>query len=396
MTAGPACGGHKEHMPVPSPYLIVLSSKEEAVLAARARSVRGEYRVRLRARIVLAAAAGKNNAAIAVETGVCADTVRKWRRRFAAGRLPGLKDAPRSGRPPVFTAADRAEVVALACALPAESGVPLSRWSCPELARELATRCQIAASASTIRRWLASDALKPWQHRSWISVRDPEFAVKAARVLDLYAGIWDGAPLGGNDYVICADEKTSIQARCRCHPTLPPGKARAMRVEHDYKRGGALAYLAAWDVRRGQVSGRCEHTTGIAPFSLLVKQVMTTEPYASADRVFWIVDNGSSHRGAASVKRMTKAWPNAHLIHLPVHASWLDQAEIFFSVVQRKALTPGDFTSLGQIRGRLSAFEIRYNAIARPFNWKFTRADLSDLLHRIDAHDATHLHTLAA
>ena len=196
--------------------------------------------------------------------------------------------------------------------------------------------------------------------------------------------------------MICAVEKTSIQARCRCHPALPPGKARAMRVEHDYKRGGARAYLAAWDVRRGQVSGRCEHTTGIAPFSRLVKQVMTAEPYASADRVFWIADNGSSHRGAAPAKRMTKAWLNAHLIHLPVHASWLDQAEIFFSVVQRKALTPNDFTSLGQIRGRLSAFEIRYNAIARPFNWKFTRADLSDLLHRIDAHDATHLHTLAA
>ena len=130
--------------------------------------------------------------------------------------------------------------------------------------------------------------------------------------------------------MICADEKTSIQARCRCHPTLPPGKARAMRVQHDYKRGGALAYLAAWDVHRGQVTGRCEHTTGIAPFSRLVRQVMTAEPYASADRVFWIVDNGSSHRGAASVKRMTRAWPNAHLIHLPVHASWLDQAEIYF------------------------------------------------------------------
>ncbi len=140
---------------------------------ARARSVRSQYRDRLRAQIVLAAAAGKTNAAIAVELGVCTDTVRKWRRRFAAGRLAGLKDAPRSGRPPVFTAADRAEVIALACALPAESGVPLSRWSCPELARELATRCQIAASASTIRRWLAADALKPCQHRSWISVRDP-------------------------------------------------------------------------------------------------------------------------------------------------------------------------------------------------------------------------------
>ncbi len=379
-----------------SPYQIVLSDEENAVLMARARSVRGAYRDRLRARIVLAAAAGKTNAAIARELGVCTDTVRKWRRGFAAGRLAGLKDAPRSGRPPVYAAADRAEAVALACALPAETGVPLSRWSGPELARELAARCQVAASASTIRRWLAADALKPWQHRSWISLRDPEFAAKAARVLDLYAGIWDGQPLGASDYVICADEKTSIQARCRCHPTLPPGKARAMRVEHDYRRGGALAYLAAWDVHRGQVTGRCEHTTGIAPFSRLAEQVMTTEPYASASRVFWIVDNGSSHRGAASVKRMTRAWPNAHLIHLPRHASWLDQAEIYFSVVQRKALTPNDFTSLAQIRDRLAAFETRYNAIARPFTWKFTRADLHDLLHRIDAHDKAQPHVLAA
>ena len=122
-------------------------------------------------------------------------------------------------------------------------------------------------SASTVRRRiLAADALKPWQHRSWIFIRDPDFAAKAARVLDLYARIWDGEPLGDDEYVICADEKTSIQARCRCHPTLPPGKARAMRVEHDYERGGALAYLAACDVHRGQVIGRCEHTTGIVPF----------------------------------------------------------------------------------------------------------------------------------
>ena len=383
-------------MPVISPYQIALTGEEEAVLTARARSVRGPYRDRLRAQIVLAAAAGSTSTAIAAQVGAHVDTVRKWRRRFAATRLAGLKDAPRSGRPPVFTATDRAEAIALACALPAESGVPLSRWSCPELARELAARCQIAASAATIGRWLAADALKPWQHRSWISVRDPGFAVKAARVLDLYAGIWDGRALGENDYVICADEKTSVQARCRCHPTLPPGKARAMRVEHDYRRGGALAYLAAWDVHRGRVTGRCEHTTGIAPFSRLVEQVMTAEPYASADRVFWIVDNGSSHRGAASVKRMTKAWPNAHLIHLPVHASWLNQAEIYFSVVQRKVVNPNDFTDLAQIRDRLAAFEIRYNAIARPFNWKFTRTDLDDLLHRIDTHDKAQTRTLAA
>jgi transposase len=306
----------------------VLSGQEQAVLAARARSVRGPWRDRLRAAIVLAAAAGQNNAVIAAELGIRIDTVRKWRRRFAAARLPGLADAPRSGRPPSFTATDRAEVIALACALPAESGVPLSRWSGPNLARELAARRQLAVSASTIGRWLAGDALKPWQHRSRISVRDPGFASKAARVLDLYAGTWDGRPLGAGDYVICTDEKTSIQARCRCHPTLPPGKARAMRVEHDYQRGGALAYLAAWDVHRGRVTGRCEDTTGIAPFARLVEQVMTTEPYASANRVFWIVDNGSSHRGAAAVERMASTWPNAQLIHLPAHASWLDQADL--------------------------------------------------------------------
>ena len=381
---------------MPSPYQIVLSAGERAVLAARARSVRGPYRDRLRAAIVLAAAAGENNSAIARQLRVCTDTVRKWRCRFAEGRLAGLKDAPRSGLLPVFTATDRAEVIALACALPAESGVPLSKWSGPDLAREVAVRCGIAVSASTIRRWLARDALKPWQHRSWISVRDPQFAARAAPVLDLYAGTWGGLPLGAGDYVICADEKTSIQARCRCHPTLPPGKARAMRIEHHYGRGGALAYLAAWDVHRGQVTGRCEDTTGIAPFARLAEQVMTTEPYASADRVFWIAGNGSSHRGAASIQRMAQAWPAAQLIHLPAHASWLDQAEIYFSVIQRKVLTPNDFTGLDQIRDRLAAFETRYNAIARPFTWKFTRTDLSDLLRRIDAHDKTEPHALAA
>jgi hypothetical protein len=271
--------------------------------------------------------------------------------------------------------------------LPAEKDVPLSRWSCSEIARELAARCERAVSAASVRRWLAEDALKPWQHRSWISVRDPNFAVKAARVLDLYAGLCDDRPLGPGDFVVCADEKTSIQARCRCHPTLAPGQARAMRIEHDYRRGGALAYLAAWDVHRGQVIGRCEDSTGIEPFARLVEQVMTAEPYASADRVFWIVDNGSSHRGQASIDRMSKAWPNAHLIHLPVHASWLDQCEIYFSVVQRKVVTPNDFLDLDQIRTRLAAFEARYNAVATPFNWKFTRRDLDDLLRRIDTHE---------
>ena len=256
----------------------------------------------------------------------------------------------------------------LACELPATSGVPLSRWSSAELARELVTRQKVEAiSASTVWRILHTDAIRPWFHRSWIFPRDPDFASKAGRALDLYARIFDGKPLTDDEFVICADEKTSVQCRCRCHPTLPPGSARLMRVEHEYDRGGALAYLAAYDVHRAHVMGRCEPTTGIVPFGHLVKQVMTVEPYRSAKRVFWIVDNGSSHRGKASIIRLEKAWPTLRLIHLPVHASWLDQCEIYFSVVQRKVVNPNDFTTLDQIEQRLAAFEIRYNQRAVPF-----------------------------
>jgi hypothetical protein len=244
-----------------------------------------------------------------------------------------------------------------------------------------------AISGATVWRILASDAIRPWFHRSWIAPRDPQFAAKAAVVLDLYAGTYEGQPLGDKDFVLCADEKTSIQARCRCHPTLAPGQARLMRVEHEYERGGALAYLAAYDVHRAKVFGRCEPTTGIEPFGRLVEQVMTAEPYASADRVFWVVDNGSSHRGQASVERLEGAWENLRLIHLPVHASWLDQIEIFFSVVQRKVVSPNDFSDLAEIEARLAAFESRYNDVARPFNWKFTRHDLDRLLIRIAAHE---------
>jgi len=374
-------------MRVCSPDVVVLTSEEHQVLTGRARSRRTEYRDRLRAQIVLAAAAGQANAAIARALRVGVDLVRRWRYRFATQRLTGLQDRARSGRPLVHGPAVRAQAVALACELPAQAGVPLSRWTIPELARDIAARCAAAVSVSTMRRWLTEDAIKPWQYRSWISIRDPDFEAKAARVLDLYAGVWDGQRLGDNDYVICADEKTSIQARCRCHPSLAPGRARPMRIEHEYHRRGAIAYLAAWDVHRGQVIGRCEDTTGIDPFTRLVEQVMTCEPYASADRVFWIVDNGSSHRGQTSIDRMQAAWPTAHLIHTPVHASWLNQCEIYFSVVQRKVLTPNDFTDTDQTRSRLAAFETRYNQIAEPFGWKFTRDKLTKLLARIDTHD---------
>jgi hypothetical protein len=272
-------------------------------------------------------------------------------------------------------------VKALACELPTRRDAPLSRYSTADLTRLIAAHPDAPPmSASTIWRILDRDALKPWQHRSWITARDPCFAAKAGRVLDLYAGSWGGQPLAPADCVVSADEKTSIQARVRCAPTTPPLAGQAMRVEHEYDRGGALASLAAWDVRRGGAIGRCDTTTGIGPFGQLVATVMAQEPYRSAPRVFWIVDNGSSHRGAAACQRLQAQHPNLVLVHLPTHASWLNQIEIFFSIVQRKVLTPNDFPDLAAVEQRLLAFEAVYNDTAVPFRWRFTRQHLEDRL----------------
>ena len=375
-------------MALESPYQVVLSDAERRTLTVRARSGRTAQRDVLRARIVLAAAAGTANAQIARALGICVDTVRKWRRRFVDQRLAGLKDRPRPGRERTFSTMAEAEVKALACQLPAETGVPLSRWSTAELAAEAVTRGVVdSISPSTVSRWLAADAIRPWRYQTWIFPRDPDFAAKAGPVLDLYDRIWQGQPLGADEYVISADEKSQLQALHRRHPDLPPAPGRDRRQEFEYRRGGTLAYLAAYDVHAARVIGRTAPTTGIEPFGALVEQVMTTEPYASAARVFWIVDNGSSHNGARSVDRMHAAWPTAELIHLPIHASWLNQVEIFFSIVQRKVIKPGDFADLDALAERLLAFQDRYNATAEPFDWHFGRKSLDRLLERLAVHE---------
>ena len=367
---------------------IGLTRGERQVLQARVARARAEQRDVLRARLVLAAAAGVPNARIALRLGVTQDTVRKWRGRFATDRLDGLNDLPRSGRPKVFAPVVVAQVKAIACSLPAEQGLPLSAWTCAEIAQEAIERGVVGTiSASTVGRILARDVIKPWQCRSWIFPRDPDFGPQAGRVLDLYARRWNGRRLGADDYVISADEKSQLQALRRVHPDLPPGPGQPRRQEFEYQRGGTLAYFAALDVHLGHVIGRCAPKTGIEPFGELVAQVMSIEPYASARRVFWVVDNGSSHNGARSVDRMSQAFPNATLVHLPVHASWINQVEIYFSIVQRKVVKPQDFPDLPTLEQRLLAFQNRYNQTAAPFDWRYSRKDLNDYLTRLAAHE---------
>ena len=240
-------------------------------------------------------------------------------------------------------------------------------------------------SGATLWRWLSSDALRPWQHRSWIFPRDPNFAAKAGPVLDLYHRIWEGAPLGANDFVISADEKTSIQARRRKQPTLPPAPNRPPESSTStfVKVPGPIWLLGTSIVPRSSAAAKSR--TGSLRWNASSAEVMTQEPYKSARRVFWIMDNCSAHRGQKAVDRFRAKWPNAILIHTPIHASWLNQVEIYFSIVQRKVLTPNDFSSLAELEQRLLAFQVHYERTASPFKWTFTRSDLHALLAKINA-----------
>jgi transposase len=376
-------------MPLLRAVPVMLSAGERRTLNKRVRGAKTPHRDRLRAQIVLAAARGHPNARIAAGLGISVDTVRKWRGRFAARGLDGLQDRPRAGRPRRISAADRAAVVALACQLPAATGVPLAHWTGPELAAELTARelASSPVSASSVRRILAEHPVKPWQYQSWIYPRDPDFEAKAKIILDLYQGFYRDEPLGPDDRILSSGAKPQINARRRRHPTLPAAPGRPVRYEHEYKRQGSLALLAGLDVHTGQVFASTPLTTGITPFMDLAGQVMARPEYKDAPRVFAIVDNGSDHRGQAAIDRLARAHPNAIMIHTPVHASWLNQIEIFFSVIQKKVVTPNDFASLEELSATLLAFTGRYNQTARPFSWKFTAADLHDLMDRISRHD---------
>jgi transposase len=329
-------------------------------------------------------------AEIAVRLEINTGTVINWRRWFLERRAQGLdyaaclSDRARSGRPPNLDAKQVAQIKAVACEQPAKLGLPLSRFSLGEIVLWI-KQAEIvpAISASSVWRLLHQDALRPWYYQAWLFPRDADFGTKAGRVLDLYQRIWQGQPLGPNDYVLSSDEKSAIQVLARRQATLPPLPGQPGRYEFEYERNGTLAYLAALDVFNGQVYGCIQDTTGIEPFGRLVAAVMQREPYASAERVFWIMDGGSSHHPHTSPARLQAAHTNLIAVHLPTHASWLNQIEIYFSIVQRKVLTPMDLPDKAAVTNRILDFQNRYNQTAKPFRWNFTRADLQERLQAI-------------
>jgi DDE superfamily endonuclease len=346
-----------------------------------------KYQLRQRARLVLLLHTQPllSHVEAASQGGLHPDSVRHWRQRWATGEFC-LHDELGRGRPPRFSplGARAGQGGCLrtggrnrATAEPAIAG--RRHGTRPEsLGHTDQSEHRMANTGNRCHQALAVQVLD--------LSRDPHFAEKAGPLLDWYAGTWEGHPLGPKDHILSADEKTSIQARVRCHPTLPSAPDRPAHIEHEYRRGGALQYLAAWDVRRGYVMGRCEPTTGIEPFGRLVHQVLAQEPSRSADRLFWIVDNGSSHRGDTAKHRLHQADSRIQVVHTPVHASWLNQVEIYFSIIQRKVLTPNDFATLAAVQLRLALYEDLSNQCPTPFQWKFDRIQLTTLLAKIEAH----------
>lgn len=370
-----------------SKYKIKLSGKEKQELRQAKKQGRKNVRLVIRVLIILWADAGKTLAQSATGLDCCEQTVLNQRRRFVQRRTEGavlaLQDLPRSGRPVIYGAKAQARVVATVCETLHERQLPLSRLSLTDLHRVVSREEGLTdLSLSSLNRLLRQQALKPWRYQSWLFPRDPDFVAKACLVLDLYAGIWEGQPLGADEYLLSADEKT-IQLLARRHSTTPPSPGHLARVEFEYERLGTLAYHAAWDVRRGRIFGRVAPTTSIATFNLLLEQMMSQAPYQNSARTFWLVDSGPAHHRNTFPARLQSMYPNAVAVSLPVHASWLNQIEIYFSIVQRKVLTPLEVTDQAMLTTRLLEFQDYYQKTAKPFSWKFTAADLKKRLETL-------------
>lgn len=359
-------------------YVITITERERTDLAQLVAARTSPQGLVQRARIVLTCAAHPewSDDQVAAAVGCSSATVRKWRKRWHATR--SLKEAPRSGRPRVYRPDVRAQLTALACSLPVETATPLARWSCAELATMLVTLGMVTAIAtSTVWRWLQAEPIKPWRFHMWQRSRDPHFLDRAKPVLELYAmattllqqGIW----------VVCADEKTSIQAREGVDAPRPSLRKRVGQVAARYTRRGALNLFAALSVADGVVAGCCRRRKRFGDFQVFVLSVLVPEALRrGVTEIRLVLDNGPTHAPKQletwlAHEAVAHDWPfTVHVVWLPTYASWLDQIEIWFSVLQRKLLTPNHFPDLSTLAERIGAFIVHHNDSAKPIKWTYT------------------------
>jgi transposase len=336
---------------------VVIDDEQRDRLRALTRSRTAPVRQVQRARIVLAAADGASNAAIARRLSIRENTVRTWRGRFVEHGLAGLGDLPRPGRPAVYGPDVHLRIVA---AVTSELPEADSVWSHRLLTQHLATD---GISASQIGRILADLDLKPHRVRGWLTRRpDPAFFAKAAQVCDLYLH-----PPAGS-IVVCTDEKTAIAARSRKHPDQPARSGRPARREFEYVRHGTVSIIAALHVHTGEViTQRITKNNSVTFIAFLTMLDQHIDP---ALTIHLVLDNGSSHTSKAT-KRWLREHPRFQPTYTPAHASWLDQAELFFSILTRRLLRRGAFTSREDLADKIENFTVVHNQTAKPYRWTY-------------------------
>ena len=334
-----------------------ISDEERVELERRVRAKTSTQRQAQRARVVLLAAEGVANRRIAEAVGMHENYVGVWRRRFESERLAGLEDRPRSGRPRVYGHDERVRIVATATSTKPEWA---SHWSHSLLAGALD---DMGISASQVGRILAALDIKPHQVRSWLArPDDPEFWERAADVCGLYLS----PPT--NALVLSLDEKTAIPARSRRHATKAVAPGRPERQEFEYRRHGTACLMAALDVHTGEVIATDAPRNNSASFIAFLEDIDAQVPRRK--KIHLIVDNGSSH-----VSKATTAWLGQHprfvVHHTPKHASWLNQVELFFSILTRRLLRRGEFDSVEDLVAKIMGFIRDHNRTAKPFRWTY-------------------------
>jgi transposase len=337
-------------------------------LGRLARASCAEHRLVIRAKIIMLALDGQTNASIAVQVGVTERTVYQWRTRFAQRpKLSTLRDQKRTGRPATIPIEARCEVLRLACERPeAQPGAPKASfrdvWTYESL-RQAAEAHGATMSRSEVYRTLHDRDLRPHRLQMWLHSQDPDFRAKANRLCKLYVKPPRGAA------VLCVDEKTGMQAIERKHPDRPALPGRPRRREYEYKRHGTQTLIAAFDIRTGQVFGHCGSTRKAKDLMAFMEQLACRYPRG---QVYIVWDNLNIHHGPRWEEFNARHQGRFHFVHTPLHASWLNQVEIWFGILHKRIIKYGSFCSKRQLSARVCGFIDHWNSYeAHPFRWKF-------------------------
>lgn len=366
-----------------TPVKLFAAPKELLKMEKIKRSQKNSYALVIRITIILLMLAGMNISRVSRKTNTSRNTVKKWAKRYQEFGIDGLYDMPRKGCPSTFDAEVAIHIIKIACEMPEKYGRSLDKWDCNEIAMEL-IRSQVVENISveTVRRILASNKLKPWKHRMWLSEKKPRDQEFCDRVKDVAKQYF--RDLNEWECVLSVDENTSIQARKRIADLLPAKKGKQVYCEHEYKRGGALNLFAGFDTRSGKVYGKCYSRKRQVEFIDFLEYIDSEIPQ-DITTIHIVCDNVSTHKGK-KVQQWLKLHPRFIFHFTPVHCSWMNQIEQWFGILKRKRLTIANFASKEELNAELDKFILQWNENAHAFKWNSkTKVKIEKFISKIES-----------